>query len=163
MEGRQGWRWPGGAAKLMVEKDGSPFPMGTARRECTNSEVAGLQPWECHGCRPSEKGIIADSSDQDCSGGSPGCLWVSVSVSTVSSFCFIPGVSRNMMGKDVPASGHVLGAGGLGQGLQLVGWVTLLPWPAWSVPQGECTGACGQAAAGSYVVPLGCSWQQEDE
>lgn len=133
MEGRQGWSWPGGAAKLMVEKDGSPFPMETARRGCTKSEVAGLQPWECRCCRPPEKETIPDSTKQGCSGGSPGCLWVSVSVSTVSSFCFIPGVSRNMMGKDVPASGHVLGARGLGQGLELAGQVTLLPWLAWTV------------------------------
>lgn len=68
-----------------------------------------------------------------CSGGSQGCLWVSVSVSTVSSFCFIPGVSRNMMGKDVPASGHVLGARGLGQGLELAEQLTLLPWLVWTV------------------------------
>lgn len=38
-----------------------------------------------------------------------------------------------MTGKDVPASGHVLGTRGLGQGLDLAGQVMLLPWLAWAV------------------------------
>lgn len=112
---------------------GALFQWELPGENAQKSEVAGLQPWGCHCCHLPEKGTIPDSSDQGCSGGSPGCLWVSVSVSTVSSFCFIPGVSRSMTGKDVPASGHVLGARGLGQGLELAGQVMLLPWLAWAV------------------------------
>lgn len=53
MGARQGWRWLGRAAKLVVVtpkqgKDGSPFPVGTARRDHTGSEVAGLRPRGCH-------------------------------------------------------------------------------------------------------------------